>query len=336
MLSGPQARSRPLAAHAAAGAIALLAAAYTYYCLATTVIPSDFEFWWRAARLYLAGGDPYLQLPGTPAWPLPDRFYYPMPTVLATIPVAWMPLPAAGATLMGLASGALASLLVRGGWWRLWALAGPGFIMALKFGQWTPLLCVAYLAPRAGGLAVLKPTLGAALLAARWNVRGALVATLVALLSVAALPTWPMAWLRNLDHVHAHPAPVTTAIGAFALLALLRWRRPEAWLLALYACVPQLLFFADQLPLALVARTKGEAQLLAACGLTAWLVWMARLETGDLFVLAAAPYVLVGLYLPALLLVLRRPNDGALPVWADAAWMRSRALVARARVARVR
>jgi hypothetical protein len=75
------------------------------------------------------------------------------------------------------------------------------------------------------------------------------------------------------------------------------------------ACIPQLLFFADQLVLGLVARTKEEAEFYAACGIAASLVWLLRVSPHDPNLTGlAAPYVMLGCYLPALALVLRRPN----------------------------
>lgn len=290
-----------------AAVLALTAGSYVAFCFATAGVPPDFEFWWRGSRLLLAGIDPYVQVPGTPPWPLPDRLFYPLPTLLLSAPVAPLSLAAAGAVAMGAAVGALAYALTRNGWWRLWALASPAFVMALKVGQWSPLLCVAALVPALGGLAVVKPTLGAAVLAYRLDWRGALAAAALAAASLAVLPAWPREWLANLRYVDSHPAPVATW-GAFALLGLLRWRQPEARLLVAMACVPQLLYFADQLPLALVARTPSEAKFLAGCGIAAWAGWMFRLAPGDYYVLDAAPWVLGGVYLPALLVVLRRPN----------------------------
>jgi hypothetical protein len=70
------------------------------------------------------------------------------------------------------------------------------------------------------------------------------------------------------------------------------------------ACVPQLLFFADQLPVYLVARTRTQMAALALCSAVAWLAWFVQLRNGDLYVMRAAPYVMLGVYAPALLLVL--------------------------------
>ena len=300
-------------------AIGLASGAFTAFCLATAPIPSDFEFWWRAARLWTHGVDPYLLAPGAPGWPLPDRFFYPLPAVLVTVPFATLPLAVAGGLMSGAAAALLAWALTAEQFGLLWLFASPSFVMALKVGQWSPLLCAAALLPALGWLAVVKPTIGAAALTYRPTWRAVLGAVAFAAVSVAFLPSWPRDWLANLRSVVAHPAPVLTPLGAPVLLALLRWRRPEARLLVAMACVPQLLFFSDQLPVALVARTRSQAATLAMCAVLAWLGWWARLRTGDLYVQSAAPWVIVGVYFPALVMVLLRPNDGVAPAWAERA-----------------
>ena len=61
-------------------------------------------------------------------------------------------------------------------------------------------------------------------------------------------------------------APVTyvTAGGPLILLALLRWRRPEARLLVALGCIPHTTMLYEALPLFLVARRWQEGVLLAA------------------------------------------------------------------------
>ena len=102
------------------------------------------------------------------------------------------------------------------------------------------------------------------------------------------------------------------------VLAILRWRRPEGRLLFAMACVPQLLFFADQLPLYLATSNRRDSALVALTALIAFLVWYARLHTGVNYVNEAAPYVLGAVYLPLLILVLRRPNEGPVPAVVEA------------------
>jgi hypothetical protein len=139
----------------------------------------------------------------------------------------------------------------------------------------------------------------------------------IMLLSLMIMPTWPGEWLDNVREVRSHPAPIATAIGPLIALALLRWRQREARMLLVIACVPQLLMFADQLPLFLVARNRREAVLYTLAGLIVAFIWIPRhyLQAG--IVTLTAPYVLVGCYLPALWIVMRRPNEGDAPRWVE-------------------
>jgi hypothetical protein len=289
-------------------AVALLlgiaSAAYCTWSISKARVPSDFEFWWRAARALLEGGDPYQRLENTSSWPLPDRLFYPLPALLLTVPVAWMPLPLAAGAMLGSASGVLAWALSRDGFGRLWLFATPSFVMALKVGQWSPVLTLAALVPAFGCLAAIKPTLGLGALFYRLDWRAFAGAALLAIASIAILPAWPREWLANLHHVTSHPPPIATPLGVVLILAVFRWRTPEGRFLLAMACVPQLLFFADQLPVYLVARTRTQMATLALCGTVAWLAWFVQLKTGDLYVTMAAPYVTIGVYAPALLLVL--------------------------------
>jgi hypothetical protein len=101
-----------------------------------------------------------------------------------------------------------------------------------------------------------------------------------------------------------------TALGCVTVLAVVCWREREARLLLTMACVPQLLFFADQLPLALVARSTREAVLLSAIGMAAWCGWWWASRGHTTYVAMAAPYVIVGTYWPCLALTLYRRGRG--------------------------
>jgi hypothetical protein len=271
-------------------------------------VESDFEVWWHAARLLARGIDPYQLGPGSRDWPYDGWLFYPLPAVLLTMPVAPLPLPLAGGIMLGIASGLLAWALSADGWWRLWLLAHPAFLMALKVGQWSPLLTAAALVPALSFAACVKPTLGLPVLLYRPRLTSFIAAGAALALGLVVLPRWPLEWLANLRNVDdAHPIPLATALGAPLLSALLRWRSAEGRLLTGMACVPQLLFFADQLPVLLVARSQQEAKFLTFCGLIAWMAWKVGVRETDPYVRLAAPYVLAGVYLPALLVVLRAP-----------------------------
>ena len=88
--------------------------------------------------------------------------------------------------------------------------------------------------------------------------------------------------------------------------------------------VPQLLFFADQLAVGLVARTRSELTALVALQLAAWSAWFALVKPTDAYVNFAAPFVLLGVYLPAVVMILRRPNIGSVPAWLEERLARAR------------
>ncbi|HET7551268.1 MAG TPA: hypothetical protein VFK04_08255, partial [Gemmatimonadaceae bacterium] len=182
-----------------------------------------------------------------------------------------------------------------------------------RLGQWSPLVMAVAFLPAAGFLAAMKPNLGLALLSYRPTWRAVLGCVFVGLVSFAVLPSWLADWHANTSTLIGHPPPILTPAGAVLLLALLRWRRPEARLLLGMACVPQLLFFADQLPLFLIPKTRKEMNALVLCSAAAFFVWYLRFASNPAYVLAAKPYVLWGTYFPCLMLVLRRPNEGSMP-----------------------
>ena len=270
----------------------------------------DFVFPWAAARYLLDGRDPYVMLPGGLAEPFETPLLYPLPTVLAVVPFARLSMAAAGGIVMGISAALLSFVLSEGGWQRLWMLASAPFVMAVSLGQWSPLVVVAALQPTLGALAALKPNIGLAAFAYRPS-RGMVIGGIVVLgVSLLILPRWPLEWMHAVRSLPGHPAPVLILRGAglVLLLAALRWRTPEARLLLVSACVPQLPFFSDQLPLMLVARTRTELVALTALSQVGFLVWFTLLSDGDLYVLKASPYVLGFIFIPALIVVLRRPN----------------------------
>jgi hypothetical protein len=221
--------------------------------------------------------------------------------LLAAVPFAWMPLALAAGIVVGLSAAILAWVLPS---WRLPMLASSAFVMAASQGQWSPLIVVGAIVPAAGFLAVLKPNLGLAGFAWRPTIRGMGLAGLALVLSIAILPSWPSDWLRNLRTLEGHPPPLFTWGGAFLWLALLRWRTAEARLLLAMAAVPQLLFFADQLPLWLIPQTRTRTTALSACSLGGYACFFLSLTQGERYVPAAAPFVLGFIYLPALAMVL--------------------------------
>jgi hypothetical protein len=149
--------------------------------------------------------------------------------------------------------------------------------------------------------------------------RRAVIGGLVlAVMALAAMPAWPVRWLEALRQ-SIQVAPVARPGGVLLLLALLRWRQPEARMLAALACVPQTIGLYETLPLFLIPRTRWEGYGLAAASYLAAFgqaALMPRTPGMPLETLLAHrwPFIFILLYLPALGLVLRRPvgrDDGA-------------------------
>jgi hypothetical protein len=263
---------------------------------------------WAIGEKPTGSGDPYQLQPGSEGWPLPDPFFYPLPAVFPILPFAWLPLPVAGAVFTGLSGGLLAWCLAREGMHRLWLFASAPYILALRVGQCSPILLATAFLPNLGWLLPWKPQIGLPVFAYRPTLKAALLAATATGASFLVLPGWLAGWRANVAELEFHPSPVLTYAGPLLLLAILRWRAPEGRLFLAMMCVPQELFFADQLPLQMVSRTRRQSALLAALSLLAFGGWYASLRTGDLYVVEAAPWVLALLYLPALAVLLFNRN----------------------------
>jgi hypothetical protein len=95
------------------------------------------------------------------------------------------------------------------------------------------------------------------------------------------------------------------------LAALVRWRRPEARLLAALACTPLTPTFYDPVLLYAVTNTFREALVLTVCTFALFFIVVfsspirTAAEWGDIVATASIWVV----YLPCVIMVLRRPNQ---------------------------
>lgn len=278
----------------------------------------DFIYPWTAARLLLQGVNPYTALPGGLAAPFQAPLLYPLPAIIAAAPFAPLSLPLAVGAFAGISVCLFAYAVTRDNWDGLLLLVSAPLLLAVLLGQWSPILTATALLPIGGFLAVTKPNLGLALTIYRPS-RGALLGFAALLgMSLILLPSWPRDWLHSLAldrRSGTHVAPIMTPFGFVLVLSLLRWRRPEARLLLAMACVPQLLFFYDQLPLLLLAASRLEKYALIVASDIAFLIWMALGHDSAAGPRIAEWCVILGIYLPCLVMLLRRPNEGAVPEW---------------------
>lgn len=301
-------------------AIALGSAVYvTFFGLANPDFTSDFDQVWAGARALWQNKDPYVVVgPGREfgwRWPL----YYPLPALVAVAPLGLLPVIAARAIFASCSAALLAWAITRDGWSRLPIFLSVSFMVTMELGQWSALYAAAFFIPAIGAFGFAKPNFGLALVASsnrRYTVSWLAVGTLTLLgISQILQPGWHESWLANLraaDHFKPH---VLRPLGFLLLLAALKWRRPEArWLLAL-ALIPQAPSFYDQLLLAVVCVTRREALAFAVSTIVLFFYvgfntpqpdyesWGRLVGNGTVWIC----------YFPALVMVLRRPNEGTLP-----------------------
>jgi hypothetical protein len=266
----------------------------------------DFTYPWRAARALLAGHNPYEVIVPSGPYPFESRFPYPLPAALAAVPLAGLPAVLGAALFVGVSCGLLAWAWGRDGMWRFWAFCSAPLVMTLALGQWSPLLIAGSLLPPLGFLLAFKPTIGLALFASRPSWRTAVAGLAVCAACLLLVPTWPLDWVRAARETVGHPPPIARPLGWLPLLALVRWRLPEARLVAVMACVPQNPYFYDQLALWLVAWNGRTALLLT---LLSWVAYFGtKAHCADLYFCGteAEPWVQWLLYIPATALVLAR------------------------------
>jgi len=311
----PSARSRLIVATL----VGLVSLAYVVaHGLANPDFTSDFDQVWAGARALWQGKDPYVVVgPGREfgwRWPL----YYPLPALVAVAPLGLLPVIAARAIFAGTGASLLAWAVSRDGWQRWPIFLSVSFMVTLELGQWSNLFAAAFFLPALGILGVAKPNFGAALALAsyRRHTVAWLVAGTVALLAIAQLlqPGWHEPWLRNLRAADHFTPYVLRPLGFLLLLAALKWRRPEArWLLAL-ALVPQPPSFYDQMLLAVICLTTRESLVFATSTIVLFFyvgfntpqpdyaAWGRLVGNGTLWIC----------YFPVLVMLLRRPNEGAI------------------------
>jgi hypothetical protein len=279
-------------------------------------VHSDWDEIWYTSRAFLHSENPYavgdsLYQAG---WEYP--LIYPGTAIVLAVPLALTPLRVAQALWNGLGAAGLVWVLTARGWWGLIALASAPFLQAFSFVQWSPMLLSGLAAPALGLIWSAKPTIGAALFAG-WPSKPALLGGAALLfLSLLLIPGWPAAMQAGLKTApHILPL-VARPGGVLLLLALLRWRRPEARMLAALALVPQTTAPYEMLPLFLIPRSGRQMAWLTLLTQVAYLL-VFEFRTGysnrDLTptIIRQWPIWLALIYFPALAMVLWRPAEPA-------------------------
>lgn len=284
--------------------------------------PSDFAQLWFAAQTLLQGENPYDAIGPGRAFHYQFPLLYPLTAPIVAMPFAVMPLRLAEALFVGLGAALLAWAMTRRSLANPQLLVFPSFTMvvAAQTVQWSPWLTAAALMPWIGFLFACKPSIGLAMLVAYPSRRAIVGAGVFALLTVAIWPWWPAEWVAALPAATHMSAPVMRWGGPLLLLALLKWRRPEARLLAALACIPQTPVMYEALPLFLMVQTVKEGAVLMVLTTLVGRIVMVGADGADYqtWMAVNGQWMVCLVYLPCLLMVLRRPNEGlelSWPTW---------------------
>lgn len=324
VVSGPRLRHRVLAAVA----LGVLASVVMLVVWATVWEGhrSDFDMAWAGARALRAGVDPYVQSYEltTPKWPWP--LAYPLPAILLSVPLAGLTFVWARVVFLTASIALLAFVLTRRAWWPLVFLVSGPAVFAIMVVQWSPLVTAASLLPFGGVLLACKPNLGLALWCrCRTIPEARRIAWAVLAVYAVTILFWP-GWLGSYfvaAGAQPHVSPLLRPFGWVLLLALLRWRDPDARMLAALAILPQSASFYDALPVLLIAGTAVEGVTLAGLSLAGFLCWFPS-PHGMPYAVSVAHgwlWALGTVYLPALVLVLRRRVTGrAAPTGDSGSW----------------
>ena len=248
-------------------------------------------------------------------WPL----VYPATAAVAALPFAWASARVADALFVGFGAAVLAWALTRRTLAnpQLWVFASYAMLVSAQTVQWSPLLTAAALIPWLGFLFAAKPTIGFAMFIAYPSRAAFYGMAAFGALTIAIWPYWVPAWIHNLPSITHMSAPVARLGGPLILLALLKWRRADARLLAGLACVPHTPVLYEALPLFLLVRNFREATLLVVLSGVLGRIVLTTVTTTDYHTWMAINGRLMVwlLYLPCTAMILARPNEGLTLDW---------------------
>lgn len=272
------------------------------------------------ARALLNNADPYHLIGTGMVYDLKWGAVYPATAYVAAIPFASLSDTLAASLFVGISAFLLAYGATAGSWHRLPMFPSIAFASSVQFAQWSTLFAAMLFLPWLAVLAAVKPQSAIPVIAAsksRSMLMYAIAAASVLLVaSLVMLPGWPLEWWRVIGKSTQLKSPLLRLGGPLVLLVLLRWRRQEAWLVFLLACVPQTWGWYNVLPLLAVAATYREATLLSLISsigaiATVYFVGDPTPEKYSAWGASAVAFA----YLPAAIVVLRRPNIDERPPW---------------------
>jgi hypothetical protein len=184
---------------------------------------------------------------------------YPLPAAFFALPLLRLRPEIAAGVFYGISTFFLALGITRNNYGRLLIFLAYPYWAGLFVAQWSAMIAASAFFPVLLPATMMKPQLGLPVFLTRLSRRGLLSCLLVVGVSFAILPQWPLLWLRQ-THYYEHFIPLLVFPGPLLLLALLRYRDRDAWLLLLAALMPQRWFF-DSFILWLIPKARREIVL---------------------------------------------------------------------------
>lgn len=229
---------------------------------------------------------------------------YPLTAALFGLPFVRMPAEMAAGIFWGISSGMLAFGLTRSGYTRLLIFLAYPYWAGILTVQWSPLIAASAFFPLLLPVTMVKPQVGIPVFLTRLTRRGLWACIVVGLASLAVMPSWPLAWIKQGAN-YQHFFPLLVLPGPILLLALFRYRDRDAVLLLLSAIMPQRWFF-DSFILWLIPRSRRQivwtAFLSWGAGIWRWYhIPHSFTEVGR--------WTVIFLYLPVLVVVLMRREE---------------------------
>jgi hypothetical protein len=181
---------------------------------------------------------------------------YPLTAAFFALPFLRLPPELAAGLFWGISSALLAFGLTRHGYTKLLIFFAYPYWAGILTVQWSPIIAASAFFPLLLPATMAKPQVGLPVFLTRLSRRGLIGCAVLALASLAAMPTWPLLWWRQTGN-YQHFIPLLVLPGPLLLLALLRYRDRDSQLLFLSALMPQRWFF-DSFTLWLIPQSRRE------------------------------------------------------------------------------
>jgi hypothetical protein len=214
---------------------------------------ADFRWAIRAAQDLLAHRNPYATFQ-----------LYPLTAAIFGLPFVWVRPEIAAGIFYGVSSGLMAFGLTHQGYHRLLIFFAYPYWAGIFTAQWEPLIMASAFFPLLLPATLAKPQIGLPVALTHLSRRGILACGVVLMLSLAAMPRWPLLWFRQIGQ-YDHFIPLLVLPGPLLTAALLRYRDRDALLLMMMAIMPQRWFY-DPLVLWLIPKSRRE--IVATVGLS--------------------------------------------------------------------